>query len=34
MLITRIKLKNWRNFRNVEVKLRERVYLIGPNAMK
>jgi len=32
MLITRIKLKNWRNFRNVDVKLRERVYLIGPNA--
>ncbi len=32
MLITRIKLKNWRNFRSVEVKLRERVYLIGPNA--
>lgn len=32
MLITRIRLKNWRNFRNVDVKLRERVYLVGPNA--
>lgn len=32
MLITRIKLKNWRNFKNVEVHLRERVYVIGPNA--
>lgn len=32
MLITQIKLKNWRNFRNVDVSLRERVYVIGPNA--
>lgn len=32
MLITRIKLKNWRNFKKVDVNLRERVYLIGPNA--
>lgn len=32
MLITRLKLKNWRNFRNVDVELRERVYVIGPNA--
>jgi predicted ATPase len=32
MLITRLKLKNWRNFRNVDVALRERVYVIGPNA--
>lgn len=32
MLITRLKLKNWRNFRNVDVSLRERVYVIGPNA--
>lgn len=32
MLITRIKLKNWRNFKKVDVKLRERVYVIGPNA--
>ncbi len=32
MLITRIKLKNWRNFKKVDVNLRERVYVIGPNA--
>lgn len=32
MLITRLKLKNWRNFRAVDVKLGPRVYLIGANA--
>lgn len=32
MLVTRLKLKNWRNFKEVEVNLRERVYIIGPNA--
>lgn len=32
MLITRIRLKNWRNFKKVDVKLHERVYVIGPNA--
>ena len=32
MLITRLKLKNWRNFRDVDVKLRPRGYLIGANA--
>lgn len=32
MLITRLTLKNWRNFRKVDVALRERVYVIGPNA--
>ena len=32
MLITRLKLKNWRNFKNVDIGLRERVYVIGPNA--
>jgi len=32
MLITRIKLKNWRNFTKVDVSLRDRVYVIGPNA--
>lgn len=32
MLITRLKLKNWRNFKNVDIRLRERVYVIGPNA--
>ena len=32
MLITRIALKNWRNFAHIDVELRETVYLIGPNA--
>lgn len=32
MIVSRLKLKNWRNFRRVDVALRERVYLIGPNA--
>lgn len=32
MLITRLALKNWRNFRQLDVRLRERVYVIGPNA--
>lgn len=32
MLITKLKLKNWLNFRNVEADFRERVYVIGPNA--
>lgn len=32
MIITRLILKNWRNFREVDVGLRERTYLIGANA--
>lgn len=32
MLITRLELKNWRNFSHIDIKLRETVYLIGPNA--
>ena len=32
MFVSRIKLKNWRNFTEVEIPLREIVYLIGPNA--
>ena len=32
MLITRLKLKNWRNFPSVDVPLGSRVYLIGANA--
>ncbi|USR90414.1 AAA family ATPase [Phormidium yuhuli AB48] len=32
MYIQRIKLKNWRNFTDIDVQLRERVFLIGPNA--
>jgi predicted ATPase len=32
MLISKLKLQNWRNFRKMEVGLRERVFVIGPNA--
>jgi predicted ATPase len=32
MFITCIKAKNWKNFRNVDVELGERAFLIGPNA--
>ncbi|OGB28311.1 MAG: chromosome segregation protein SMC [Burkholderiales bacterium RIFCSPLOWO2_12_FULL_61_40] len=32
MLITHIKLKNWRNFRTLDVPMREVSYLLGPNA--
>ena len=32
MIIDKIKLRNWKNFRDAEVNLRERVYVIGPNA--
>jgi len=32
MLISRLKLKNWRNFKAADVNLRERVFVIGPNA--
>jgi predicted ATPase len=32
MLISRLCLKNWRNFKKVDVQLRDRVYVIGPNA--
>lgn len=32
MLITRLKLTNWRNFRDVDVALHPRTYLIGANA--
>lgn len=32
MIISRLQLKNWKNFRKVDVNLRDRVYLIGPNA--
>ncbi len=32
MLVTPLKLKNWRNFREVDVPLRETTYLLGPNA--
>jgi predicted ATPase len=32
MLVTRVKLTNWRNFQNVDVSLRERTFVVGPNA--
>ncbi|MBU4271388.1 MAG: AAA family ATPase [Planctomycetes bacterium] len=32
MIVTRLKLLNWRNFQKVDVTLGERVFLIGPNA--
>ncbi|MDD9852741.1 MAG: AAA family ATPase, partial [Deltaproteobacteria bacterium] len=32
MMISRVKLKNWRNFREVDVPLRERQFIVGPNA--
>ncbi len=32
MYITRIKLKNWRNFTSLDVPLREVTYILGPNA--
>ena len=32
MYISRIKLRNWKNFKNAETTLGMRVFLIGPNA--
>lgn len=32
MVISRIKLKNWRNFRSVDVPLLDTTYILGPNA--
>jgi recombinational DNA repair ATPase RecF len=32
MLISHLILKNWRNFREVDVSLQDRVFVIGPNA--
>ncbi|PSB18802.1 chromosome segregation protein SMC [Phormidesmis priestleyi ULC007] len=32
MIISHLILKNWRNFRHIEVDLRDRVFLVGPNA--
>jgi len=32
MKITRLALKNWRNFKSVEIALEERQFIIGPNA--
>jgi len=32
MIVSRVILKNWRNFRSVDVPLGHRVFLVGPNA--
>lgn len=32
MIISKIELKNWRNFESVEVDLTDRVFVVGPNA--
>ena len=32
MRFTRLHLENWRNFRELDVPLGERVFLVGPNA--
>ncbi len=32
MIISRLILKNWRNFRSIDVNLENRVFLVGPNA--
>ena len=32
MIVSRLIVKNWRNFRHVDVALRERQFLVGPNA--
>jgi predicted ATPase len=32
MIISRIELKNWRNFESADVELQERVFVVGPNA--
>ena len=32
MLISRLTLKNWRNFTNVDVALQQRQFIVGPNA--
>ncbi len=32
MIVSRIVLKNWRNFRTVDVALSERAFVVGPNA--
>ena len=32
MIISRIKLKNWKNFKEIDVPLKNRVFVVGPNA--
>lgn len=32
MIVTRLKAKNWRNFPALDVPLRDRQFIVGPNA--
>ena len=32
MIISRLRLKNWRNFRSIDIDLTDRVFIVGPNA--
>ncbi len=32
MLVSKVTLKNWRNFRKLDLVLRDRVFVVGPNA--
>jgi predicted ATPase len=32
MIISRLTLKNWRNFRHIDIDLTDRVFIVGPNA--
>ncbi len=32
MMVTRLILKNWRNFKDADIAIRDRTYLLGPNA--
>ncbi|MFY8101439.1 MAG: ATP-binding protein, partial [Allorhizobium sp.] len=32
MFVTRLKLQNWRNFRDADIRLRDVCYILGPNA--
>ncbi len=32
MIVTHLTAKNWRNFRGIDIDLRERVFIVGPNA--
>ena len=34
MMITHLKLTNWKNFKTVDVDLGKRVLIVGPNALK
>ena len=32
MLISKLTLKNWRNFKSIDIDLTERVFIVGANA--